>query len=275
MVKGGTSRLGPRVRPRFALFVLVFRSFQSGLCPVFVPSEPPGGTPGPPSGGLCSVVTRRFCDSALDASRARVGTCGGFGQRSALAFSRFPVCESLLSPPPNLSLLCRLPGAYWLYWWRLGPVSLFSGCFIKAARSNAIKAIPRRLVKHPRPARKNEAGRSVATVRLESDSATVPHPLLFSRRTRVRSILSALQFRCSLLILLDNYLHPSLGAFSFSSSVPPPLLHCPLSKHGLGPRRHHVVKQGRKRWRRGDGRDVAAPQGVGQMRRPEKCGAWS
>lgn len=46
--------------------------------------------------------------------------------------------------------------------------------------------------------------------RLKSDSAIVAHPLLFCRRTHVRSILSALQFRCSGLILLDNSLPPPL-----------------------------------------------------------------
>lgn len=128
---------------------------------------------------------------------------------------------------------------------------LFSGWLIKAALSDAINAIPRGPVKHPRPARKNElergkwSERSVATARLESDSAIVTHPLLSSKRTRVRSILSALRFRCSLLILLDNYLHPSLSVFSFYSFVPPPHPHCPLSKHSaLSP---DVVKQGRKR----------------------------
>lgn len=147
---------------------------------------------------------------------------------------------------------------------------LFSGSLIKAAPSDAINAIPRGPVKHPRPARKkNPKGekwsqRSVAAARLESDSAIVTHPLLFSERTRVRSILSALRLRCSLLILLDNYLHPSLSAPSFHSSVPPPLPYCPLSKHGLlQPRRGSTRRDEEER---GDGRDVAEPRGVGQIR---------
>lgn len=127
---------------------------------------------------------------------------------------------------------------------------LFSGCLIKAAPSDSINAIPRGPVKHPRPARKNEpergkrSERSIATARLESDSAIVTHPLLLSRRTRVRSILSALRFRCSLLILLDNYLHPSLSAL-FLFLRPSSAL--PLPTQQTRTLSHNVVKQGRKR----------------------------
>lgn len=114
--------------------------------------------------------------------------------------------------------------------------------------------IPQRIIKHPRPVSKNETKggkwreRSVATERLKSDSAIVTHPLLFCKRTHVRSILSALQFRCSLLILLDNSLPPPLlerlfFPFLHPSSAPP----LPTQQTDSRALRYNVDKQGRKR----------------------------